>query len=218
MLRYSPVLCRLCCGPAASLARKCIARSRAGINLEKGWIPAAPWPAISSFQNPTPLLQFSFPYEHSLKAQLAQEAQDLISAAEAAAEKAYAPYSKFKVGAALLLSDGTVLTGSNLENASYPAGICAERAALSQFDMEGTARLKALAIAYKPLPDIAQLPPLAPCGICRQSILEAQLHQGTPITVYMSSPDGEVIIIEDAGFLLPFYFSGELFETGRAGF
>jgi cytidine deaminase len=177
---------------------------------------AASLPAISSFQNPTALLQFSFPYEHSLKAHLAQEAQDLIGIAEAAAEKAYAPYSKFKTGAALLLSDGRILSGANQENASYPAGICAERVALALHDMNGSEKLKALAIAYKAA-DGDTHPPLAPCGICRQSILETQLHQGSPIIVYMSSPDGEVIIVEDASFLLPFHFSGEYLGTG-AGF
>lgn len=139
---------------------------------------------------------------------MAPEAQDLISAAEAATDKAYAPYSKFKVGAALLLTDGSIITGANHENAAFPAGICAERAALGVHDMEGPNKVKAIAIAYKTSHEQSH-PPLAPCGICRQSILEAQLHQGTPIAVYMSSPDGEVIMVEDASYLLPFHFSSQ---------
>jgi len=186
-----------------------------GQNREQSRKRCAPH-SIADLPKPPDLLQFSFPYEHSLKAQLAQEAQDLISAAEAAAEKAYAPYSKFKTGAALLLSDGRILSGANHENASYPAGICAERVALALHDMNGSEKLKALAIAYKAT-DGDTHPPLAPCGLCRQSILETQLHQGSPIMVYMSSPDGEVIIVEDASFLLPFHFSGEYLGTG-AGF
>ena len=150
--------------------------------------------------------QFAFPYEYALKAQLPAHVQALLDSAEAAAGKAYAPYSRFRVGAALLLSDGRVITGANHENASFPAGICAERAVLGVHDMDGPQKISAIAIAYKTEKG-ARHPPLAPCGICRQSILEAQLHQSAPITVYMSSPDGEVIMVEDASYLLPFHFS-----------
>ena len=150
--------------------------------------------------------QFQFPYELSLKSQMAAEAQELISAAEAAVDKAYAPYSKFKVGAALLLTNGAIVTGANHENAVFPAGICAERAVLANHDMEGPEKVKAIAIAYQG--SGKQHAPLAPCGICRQSILEVQQHQSSLIAVYMCSPDGEVIMVEDASFLLPFYFSG----------
>lgn len=152
--------------------------------------------------------QFGFPYQQSLKSQMAPAAQDLISAAEAAAEKAYAPYSGFKVGAALLLASGEVLTGSNHENASFPAGICAERAVLGNLEMDESHKVQAIAIAYK-TNKTDRHRPLSPCGICRQSILEAQMHQHSPITVYMSSPDGEVIMVEDAAYLLPFHFSSE---------
>lgn len=152
--------------------------------------------------------QFAFPYELSLKTQMAAEAQQLISAAEAAAEKAYAPYSRFKVGAALLLSDGSIITGANHENAAFPAGICAERAVLGVHDMSGPHKVKAMAVAYK-TDNKQPHQPLAPCGICRQSILEAQLNQSAPIAVYMSSPDGEVVMVEDASYLLPFHFSSD---------
>lgn len=151
--------------------------------------------------------QFGFPYQKSLKSQLPDFAQRLIEAAETAADKAYAPYSKFKVGAALLQADGQILTGSNHENAAYPAGICAERVVLGAHDME-SANVQAIAVAYKSDP-ATRHPPLSPCGICRQSILEAQLHQKAPIAVYMSNPDGEVILVEDASYLLPFYFSSD---------
>lgn len=152
--------------------------------------------------------QFAFPYQQSLKTQLPQPVQDLIDAAVAAADKAYAPYSKFKVGAALLQNDGTILTGANHENASFPAGICAERAVLGGLDMDSGNKVVAMAIAYKTEKN-ERHPPLSPCGICRQSILETQLHQQQPIAVYMCSPDGEVIQVEDASYLLPFHFSSE---------
>lgn len=150
--------------------------------------------------------QFQFPYEISLKSQMAAEAQELISAAEAAADKAYAPYSKFRVGAALLRLDGSIVTAANQENAVFPAGICAERAVLATHSMDGPEKIKAIAIAYKT--SGKEHAPLAPCGICRQTILEVQQRQSLPIAIYMSSPDGEVIMVEDASFLLPFYFRG----------
>lgn len=152
--------------------------------------------------------QFGFPYLRTVKSQLSEEAQNIITAAEAAAGKAYAPYSGFKVGAALLLASGEIITGANHENASFPAGICAERAALGTLEMDESHKVRAMAVAYKTVKE-EQHPPLSPCGICRQSILEAQLHQGSPITVYMSSPDGAVIMVEDASYLLPFHFSSE---------
>lgn len=151
--------------------------------------------------------QFAFPYELSLTTQLPEAAQELIRAAETAAGKAYAPYSRFKVGAVLQLADGTRIAAANHENAAFPAGICAERAAISQHDMHGTVAIEAIAIAYQAI-DGREDAPLSPCGICRQSILEAQLHQGSPIKVYMAAPDGEVILVEDASYLLPFHFSG----------
>jgi len=152
--------------------------------------------------------QFAFPYQRVLQSQLTAEAQALLVAAGEAVEKAYAPYSKFKVGAALLLTDGQILRGANHENAAYPAGICAERAVLANYDMHGQAKVKAIAIAYKPSNASAH-PPLAPCGICRQSILETQLNQGSPIAVYMGAPDGEVIMVENSSYLLPFHFSSD---------
>jgi cytidine deaminase len=149
--------------------------------------------------------QFQFPYELALKSQMAAEAQELISAAEAAADKAYAPYSKFRVGAALLRTDGSIVTAAKQENAVFPAGICAERAVLATHDLTGPEKVKAIAIAYKA--SVGKHSPLAPCGICRQSILEVQQHQSSPISIYMCSPDSEVVMVEDASFLLPFFFS-----------
>ncbi|MBS1629239.1 MAG: cytidine deaminase [Bacteroidetes bacterium] len=150
--------------------------------------------------------QFSFSFERCPVAQLPAEIQMLIQAAETARATAYAPYSHFKVGAAILLSDGTTLRAANQENASFPAGICAERAALAKHNLNGSETILALAISYLPHSGTGNQP-LSPCGICRQSILEAQLHQGRPIAVYMCSPAGEVLYVKDASLLLPFHFS-----------
>lgn len=152
--------------------------------------------------------QFQFPFLHGKKSALPEEIQKLIDRAEAAADKAYAPYSHFKVGAAVLLEDGSVLTGSNHENAAYPAGVCAERAALSTLEMnDKTHRVKAIAVTYHSGDEHGK--PISPCGICRQTILEVQQWQQQPISIYMCSPDGKVIVLEDAGYLLPFSFGSE---------
>ena len=153
--------------------------------------------------------QFHFPFQRLLKKQLPTQVQELINAADKAALDAYAPYSSFKVGAAILLADGGMRTGFNNENASYPAGICAERSVFSTLNPGRKEHMvTTLAISYigQKLSDI----PLSPCGICRQTILETQLAQGSPIAIYMSCPDEKVILVEDASYLLPFYFSNEL--------
>ncbi len=149
---------------------------------------------------------FSFPFESSQKDSLPAEIQQLIHAAETATGQAYAPYSHFKVGAALLRNDGRMLHASNQENASFPAGICAERALLAMHDLNSKKWITALAVSYQPASG-AGGQPLSPCGICRQSILEVQLHQGKPIAVYMCAPSGRVVFVADAALLLPFHFS-----------
>ncbi len=121
----------------------------------------------------------------------------------------YAPYSGFRVGAALLLTNGEIITGANHENAAYPVGVCAERVVLGMLDMRGPAAV-AIAVTYqtdRPL----QHAPLSPCGLCRQSLLEVRVHQNAPIAVYMSCPDPAVPvrIVADAADLLPLYFSGK---------
>lgn len=92
--------------------------------------------------------------------------QSLVNAARTAMERAYAPYSHYRVGAALQTSDGTVVLGCNVENASYPAGICAERTALSAAVAAGHRAFDAIAICVEG--DV----PASPCGICRQVLAE----------------------------------------------
>ena len=116
----------------------------------------------------------------------------LVTAARAAAARAYAPYSKYRVGAALLAADGTVFTGCNVENASYGLTNCAERTALFKAVSEGRRRFRALAIVG----GTARAPAL-PCGACRQALAEfckadmpvavAPLRAGDPVVRALSS-------------------------------
>ncbi len=156
--------------------------------------------------------QFQFAYQKTTVAQLPEEAQNLVAIAAKAIEKSYSPYSHFRVGAAVLLDNGEVLTGANHENASFPAGVCAERAVLGNLDMGSGHKVKAMAISYKAEGEHTM--PLSPCGLCRQTIMEVQLNQHAPIALYMTGPGGQVIYVEDAGYLLPFYFSNE-YLTGE---
>ncbi len=106
---------------------------------------------------------------------------DLVAAARAARERAHAPYSRFKVGAALLCADGTVVRGCNVENASYGATVCAERAAVIAAVADGRRAFAAIAV-------VADTPtPVTPCGICRQALAEF----GTDLTVICANTAGE---------------------------
>src|SRR5689334_20234481 len=97
-----------------------------------------------------------------------EQREQLVQAAVAAARLAYAPYSNYPVGAALQSADGTIFTGCNVENAAYPAGICAERTALVKAVSEGHQQFTALAVATKNSG--------SPCGICRQMLNEFAPH------------------------------------------
>ncbi|MDO9499479.1 cytidine deaminase [Falsiroseomonas sp.] len=108
----------------------------------------------------------------------------LLDAAEAARDHAYAPYSRFRVGAALLCDDGTIQPGCNLENASYGATICAERVAVGAAIAAGRRRFRAIAIAGPA--GIA----LSPCGICRQVLSE--FSPDGALRVVMRTADGSV--------------------------
>lgn len=151
--------------------------------------------------------KFEFEYEeYESAAQLSPADEQLLSAAKRATEAAYAPFSKFRVGAAAEMFNGEIITGSNQENASFPAGLCAEGVALAvaaaRFpDMP----IRSMAISYQS-PDINSDHPVAPCGICRQSLQEFRVRTGNPIRLIMGGMKGKVIVVNDASLLLPFSF------------
>jgi cytidine deaminase len=133
----------------------------------------------------------------------------LLSEARSVTQFAYAPYSNFQVGAVAKLSNGETVTGTNQENASYPAGICAERVLLStaasQYPGVG---INTIAISYNNLKGKSNKP-VSPCGICRQSFAEFQQRTKTPIRIILSGMEGQVLVIENAAFLLPLVFGSD---------
>lgn len=139
---------------------------------------------------------------------LSDDDQQLLQRAKEQVAHAYAPYSKFKVGAAIRLADGKILTGSNLENAAYPMCLCAEQtamgAAASRFPNVPVVSL-AVTVENEQLV-IDQ--PAGPCGACRQIISEAEDRYGQPISIIMRGATGPIFKVESAKALLPVSFSG----------
>ncbi|MGB6082643.1 cytidine deaminase [Moheibacter sp.] len=138
--------------------------------------------------------------------ELSEENQNLIDLSKKAAEKAYAPYSKFRVGAAILLENGEILSGSNQENASYPVGICAERTLLS-YAHANFPESKKLKLAISVLDTSKDV---SPCGLCRQTLLEYESLQGQPIEIMLHNMSGTVIVLPSASSLLPLHFNNDM--------
>lgn len=133
----------------------------------------------------------------------------LLNEARQASKLAYAPYSEFKVGAAVLLENGQVVKGSNQENASYPLGLCAERVAI--FHANSTfpdLKIVAVAITASATHFITKSP-ITPCGACRQVIAETENRQNHPIRIIMGGETGSIQITDGIDNLLPLSFTGE---------
>jgi cytidine deaminase len=137
----------------------------------------------------------------------------LLKAAYEATGDAYAPYSEFRVGVALRLVNGKILTGSNQENASFPAGICAERVALSA----ASATFPGIAVGSLALTYINKSGnsdrPISPCGICRQTLSEYEQRFSQSIRLILGGISGEIYIINRATDLLPLAFSSQELRT-----
>ena len=133
----------------------------------------------------------------------------LLNKAKEATRDAYAPYSRFRVGAAARLANGQVVTGTNQENASFPAGICAERVLMSAASSlyPGVA-IDTLAISYHNERGSSDNP-ISPCGICRQSLQEFEQRTGKPIRLILGGQGGTVYLIPQSGLLLPLAFSAD---------
>ena len=131
---------------------------------------------------------------------------ELLRLAHEASRNAYAPYSKFNVGAAVRLANGAVVLGNNIENAAYPSGLCAERvamfAAMSQYP---GVPFEALAVtAWSATKAIDE--PVAPCGACRQVMVEVEQVSQRPLRVLCQGDTGPVMVFDGVESLMPFIF------------
>ena len=141
--------------------------------------------------------------------ELSNEDAFLLREAGEATKNSYAPYSKFRVGAVARMGNGELVSGSNQENASYPAGICAERVLLSTASsLYPGIPIKTIAVSYRST-EVKSDHPIAPCGICRQSLQEFRERVKQPIRLILGGLEGKVYIIDDASALMPFAFDGK---------
>lgn len=121
--------------------------------------------------------------------------------------KAYAPYSKFLVGCAILLENGEIISGNNQENAAYPSGICAERTAIFYASANfPDVKIKKLFVIGASLENLQKATPTPPCGACRQAILEYENKQNEDIEIFFANMDDEICKIKSIRSLLPFSF------------
>lgn len=140
-------------------------------------------------------------------AELPEEELRLMEAAIKATGQSYAPYSKFHVGAAALLEDGTIVTGSNQENAAYPSGLCAERVVLFHAGHKYP-DIAVVALAIAAATNGSQVESISPCGACRQVLLEAEQRYGKSMKVLLCGTK-EVVVAESAESLLPLCFGAK---------
>lgn len=143
---------------------------------------------------------------------LCVEERLLLEKANIARDTAYAPYSNFSVGAALLLENGEIFLGSNQENAAYPSGLCAERVAIfyAGASYPGIVVKTLIVTCSSKKTEINK--PLSPCGACRQAIAEYEIRQKKPIRIIMTGQKGPLLICEGIENLLPLLFNGEFLK------
>lgn len=138
--------------------------------------------------------------------ELSEDISSLMQKAIDARENAYAPYSNFHVGAAILLDNNEIITGNNQENASYPSGLCAERTAIyyagAKYPEAKIIRMAITAGSKKH----KTTSPIPPCGACRQAIAEYEVKQDTPIEIYFMGETGKVAKSNSLANLLPLVF------------
>jgi cytidine deaminase len=153
--------------------------------------------------------KISFSYkEFQNHNELDSDDRELVDAARESALSAYAPYSKFRVGAAIRLESGIIVRGANVENAAFPSGICAERSAVSN-SVSNHHNDKPLAIAIAAMTDEGLTEePVPPCGNCRQVLTEEEYRTGNKIRVILSGRS-KVYIINSISSLLPLQFNKE---------
>lgn len=143
---------------------------------------------------------------------LSKDEAELVAAARDAMTHAHAPYSRFAVGAALRMTDGTILTGSNFENASYGLSLCAETVAIAAANAQGRLKdIAAIAVTGGPMTGASE-DVITPCGRCRQILKEAQDMARRDLTILCAAPQGDAVRRFTLDHLLP-----EAFGPGNLG-
>ncbi len=156
--------------------------------------------------------EFKINYTEKSHSELSDNEKLLLSKATEAAKKAYAPYSNFKVGAAVLLENGEIFNGSNQENAAFPSGLCAERVTMFYANAQyPNVAVKTLLITVLDNEGNYRVRPVPPCGACRQSLLETEVRQNEKINVLLVGKE-TVMQFNSIADLLPFVFTANDLE------
>jgi len=144
--------------------------------------------------------------------ELAPEERNLLNIATDSLKSAYVPYSHYKVGSAVLLENGIIVTGSNQENMAFPSGLCAERVALfAAASNHPGITIKSIAITAQSQ-DFPVQKPVSPCGSCRQAMIEYETNQGKPIQLILGCETGKIILVRKVGDLLPLSFKEDMLK------
>lgn len=161
-------------------------------------------------------INFTFE-EYESHSDLPPDEQNLLIKAKEASSNAYAPYSQFHVGAALMFEDDTFMIGNNQENVAYPSGLCAERVAFfaagAQFPGKKIKKVAVIATSD----NFRVEEPVAPCGACRQAMSEYEIKQEEPIRLLMAGMGGKVYAVNGITELLPLVFNETKLRKDRKG-
>ena len=149
-------------------------------------------------------------FEFESLTELSEIDRKLIDRAIQIAKKSYSPYSKFPVGAAVLLDNGEIYAGNNQENIAYPSGTCAERTVLN-YVHGNFPENKIRVIAITALKSQSTIP-VTPCGFCRQVLVEIERNQGEKIKVILHKIDGSIYVFDSAFSLLPLAFDDDILK------
>ena len=156
-------------------------------------------------------LQISY-FEMDSPNELPLDERNLLNIAADSLKSAYVPYSHYRVGSAVLLENGVIVTGSNQENMAFPSGLCAERVALfAAASQHPGITIKSIAITAQSL-DFPVKEPVSPCGGCRQAMIEYETNQGKPIKLILGCETGKTIVVMKVGDLLPLSFKEDMLK------
>ncbi|MEZ4898914.1 MAG: cytidine deaminase [Saprospiraceae bacterium] len=168
---------------------------------------------FSSSKHRSILKEKSIQHHYTLledNSELSGQERDLLERAWQSTASSYSPYSQFAVGAAVLLANGLIITGSNQENASFPVGSCAERVAVHAAKSHYPDQpIKMIAIRVRKAGHPIKQP-VTPCGACRQLLIEIEHVQKSNIVLLLQGEEGPVMRLPGVHVLIPFYFSGEV--------